>query len=169
LYAKRSTHALDVILVGVWFNSLAYVPFSLLVAQARSAAIARIHLLEVGPYVVLGAVVTAKFGIVGAAGIWSARVAVDMVVFFTTADRRALMIGKGGLIRICKLGVLMAILFLLFVLVAASVTSLLGRIAVGGAALGCYALVAYRYVLTDGETRLLGDLAISPMRAMLTR
>jgi O-antigen/teichoic acid export membrane protein len=86
-YGRHSAVPFYVLLVGVWFNSLAWIPASYLIASGRTGLIARIHMLELAPYVVIGAVLTSTLGALGAAIVWSARVIVDSAVFFWSASR----------------------------------------------------------------------------------
>lgn len=68
---------LRVLLVGFFFNSLAFAPFTDLQARGHSKTTAFIHMIELLPY--LGALVllTWRYGIVGTAIAWSARTLVD--------------------------------------------------------------------------------------------
>lgn len=86
-YGRHSTGLFYVLLIGIWFNGLAYIPLSYLLASSRTALIARIHLLELVPYIVIGAVLTSTLGALGAAIVWSARVVIDSVVLFWCATR----------------------------------------------------------------------------------
>jgi O-antigen/teichoic acid export membrane protein len=86
-FAERSLEPFYVLSVGLLVGSLAYVPKNILLADGRAGTIARWHLIELGPYLVGAAVLTASFGIVGAAFAWSARMVIDAAVFFRVAAR----------------------------------------------------------------------------------
>lgn len=81
-FASRASAVGEVILVGVWVNSLAFIPSSHLQAMGRPGVVARLHLVELVPFVVLlwGALHT--FGLVGAALAWSTRCAADGILLF---------------------------------------------------------------------------------------
>jgi len=87
-YAQGSTGPFYVVLVGAWFNALAQLPYSYLLASGNTAVIARIHVLELVPYVLAAALLTSTLGALGAAVVWSARVIVDALVFFVSARRK---------------------------------------------------------------------------------
>jgi O-antigen/teichoic acid export membrane protein len=80
-----ATHAApvgEILLLGMWVNSLAVVPFGFLQAQGRPDLPAKFHVLEVVPYIgalVLGLHVA---GIRGAAWAWTARAAADALLLF---------------------------------------------------------------------------------------
>jgi len=80
--ASHSTPVAQIILLGLWINSPALVPFSLLQAQGRPDVVAKFHLLEIVPFVGLLWVMLNNFGITGAALAWSARVALDTGLLF---------------------------------------------------------------------------------------
>jgi len=79
-YGRYSTGPFFVILVGLWFSAFSYVPYLYLISSGRTKTIAYIRLAELVPYIVAAAVLTAKFGAMGAAAVWSARVVVDSLV-----------------------------------------------------------------------------------------
>jgi O-antigen/teichoic acid export membrane protein len=76
-----------ILLLGMWVNSLAVVPYAFLQAQGRPDLPAKFHVLEVPPYVgglVLG---LHAAGIRGAAWAWTARAIVDAVLLFAASRR----------------------------------------------------------------------------------
>jgi O-antigen/teichoic acid export membrane protein len=83
--ASSSAPVGEILLMGVWLNSLAIVPFVLLQAQGRPDLPAKFHMLELAPYIgglMLGLHIA---GIQGAAWAWSGRVAMDAVLLFWAA------------------------------------------------------------------------------------
>jgi O-antigen/teichoic acid export membrane protein len=70
-------------------NCLAYVPYSYLLSSGRTSLIAYIQTAEVVPYIAGAWLLTAKFGAVGAAIVWSATFAVDAMVFLVVVWRVA--------------------------------------------------------------------------------
>lgn len=71
------------LLYGIWANSFALVPAVHLEAQARPSTLAKLHLSEVVPYVVLLYFAVRAFGVAGAAFVWSLRTSVDAAALFT--------------------------------------------------------------------------------------
>jgi O-antigen/teichoic acid export membrane protein len=79
-YGRYSTAPFFVILGGLWFNAFAYVPYAYLISAGRTKTIAYIRIVELLPYIAGAALLTAKYGAIGAAMAWSARVVVDSVL-----------------------------------------------------------------------------------------
>ncbi|MBK7801072.1 MAG: oligosaccharide flippase family protein [Chloracidobacterium sp.] len=79
-FGRESTIPFYVLLVGVFFNILAYVPQSLLISTGRTDVLAKIYWIELFPYIALIAYLTSTFGAVGAAMAWGTRVFVDTAV-----------------------------------------------------------------------------------------
>ncbi|HXW79540.1 MAG TPA: oligosaccharide flippase family protein, partial [Acidimicrobiales bacterium] len=88
-YGLHSTGPFLVVIAGVWLNCLAYVPYSYLLSSGRTKVIAYIQAAEVLPYIGGAWVLTAHFGAMGAALVWSATYAVDAVVFLVVVWRVA--------------------------------------------------------------------------------
>ena len=80
--AGHATPVAQIILLGLWINSPAFVPFFLLQAQGRPDIVAKFHVLEFVPFVGLLWVSLHSFGLIGAALAWSARVALDTGLLF---------------------------------------------------------------------------------------
>lgn len=88
VYGVHSAGAFYVILVGLWFNTLAYVPYGQLLASGRTSTLAVIHLAELIPYLLLAAVLTSDFGVVGAASASAVRLIVDSLAYFAIVRHR---------------------------------------------------------------------------------
>lgn len=76
-FAQQSYRVLQILAVGVFVNSLAQVPSTLIQSVGRPDINAKLHLIELPIYVVLLVLLTEHFGIVGAAIAWLARSVVD--------------------------------------------------------------------------------------------
>jgi len=74
-----------VLLIGIWVNSLSWIPFTLLQGLGRPDVTARIHALEVVPYMGALALGLAVAGPLGAAWAWSLRVVADLGLLFRAA------------------------------------------------------------------------------------
>ena len=81
-FAQAAWGVPEILLAGVWINCLAWVPVTLLQAQGRPGLVARLHVIELAPFVALVWVGVQFGGLVGAAIATSLRVAVDGVVLF---------------------------------------------------------------------------------------
>jgi O-antigen/teichoic acid export membrane protein len=72
----------EILLMGMWVNSLAVVPYAFLQAQGRPDLPAKFHLLEVFPYIAMLILGLYFGGISGAAWVWAGRAIVDAVLLF---------------------------------------------------------------------------------------
>jgi O-antigen/teichoic acid export membrane protein len=86
-YGRESTPACYVLLGGVVFGGLSYVPLSLLFASNKGSVAARIRWYELVPYFMVAAFLTKKFGIVGAAAAWTLRALVDSLLLTLAVQR----------------------------------------------------------------------------------
>jgi O-antigen/teichoic acid export membrane protein len=75
-----------ILAIGVLSNGLATVPFALIQANGRPDLTARLHFLEVLPFLALSYFCICRWGITGAAIAWTARVGIDAVVLFWLAS-----------------------------------------------------------------------------------
>jgi O-antigen/teichoic acid export membrane protein len=71
--------------VGVFINSLALVPFTLIQGGGRPDLTAKVHMAELAPYLLGLWWFTTRYGIEGAAIIWTIRAAADAVILFALA------------------------------------------------------------------------------------
>lgn len=86
-FAASSEAIVLIICLGLWFNSLAQMPMTLLHAVGRPKLAAISHLIELPIYVIMIVGFSKEFGITGAAMAWSLRVIVDFLVFNWFARR----------------------------------------------------------------------------------
>jgi O-antigen/teichoic acid export membrane protein len=82
-----------VLMLGIWVNSIAWIPFTLLQGLGRPDVTAKIHALEVLPYLATLAIGLALAGPLGAAWAWSLRVAADMGLLYRAAKLPASLLG----------------------------------------------------------------------------
>jgi O-antigen/teichoic acid export membrane protein len=85
LSAEFAAHAVlvgQILLLGLWANCFARIPYTRLQAQGRPDLVAKAHLAELLPYLCLLYIALSLWGIVGAALAWSVRVAVDCLLMF---------------------------------------------------------------------------------------
>ncbi|WP_295430236.1 flippase [uncultured Thiodictyon sp.] len=81
--AAQSVPVAEVLLLGLWFNSLAYIPCARLQGAGDARTVAVVHLAELVPYALLLCVLLWTWGILGAALAWVVRVAIDAVLLLT--------------------------------------------------------------------------------------
>jgi O-antigen/teichoic acid export membrane protein len=81
-FAEIAAPVGQLLLIGVWINSLAWVPLGLLQGQGRPAIVAKLHALELAPYVAILWIGMAWAGLPGAAWAWVLRVAIDALLMF---------------------------------------------------------------------------------------
>ncbi|HYP26520.1 MAG TPA: flippase [Blastocatellia bacterium] len=88
-FGRESTVPLYILAAGILFNVMAYIPCNLLLSMGRANLVARIHVAELAPYVLVAALSTYWFGAAGAALAWSLRVIADAALMFTEVNRKA--------------------------------------------------------------------------------
>lgn len=76
-FAEKSTVVCWILLVGVFFNGIAAVPYALIQAGGNADVTAKLHILELIFYVPFLVFLIHQFSIVGAAMAWSTRVFID--------------------------------------------------------------------------------------------
>jgi O-antigen/teichoic acid export membrane protein len=79
-FGAQATPVMEVLLIGAWANGLAVVPFALLQGRQRPDSVAKIHMFEVVPFVLLLWVLIHSLGLLGAAIAWTVRAAVDAIM-----------------------------------------------------------------------------------------
>jgi O-antigen/teichoic acid export membrane protein len=86
-FAHHGAKILQWLAAGVFVNSLALVPFTLIQGVGRPDATAKLHLLELPIYILVLWLLVQQSGIEGAAIAWTGRVAVDAFALFFLARR----------------------------------------------------------------------------------
>jgi O-antigen/teichoic acid export membrane protein len=84
-FAHQSTPVLRWLAVGVLLNGLSQVASALLQAIGRPDLTAKLHLVELPPYLIAAWYLIGTWGIAGAALAWTGRIALDMLLFFWAA------------------------------------------------------------------------------------
>lgn len=86
-FGRESTLPFYVMLFGIIFNVVAYLPHALILSSGRTDVIAKLYMLEIVPYISLVWLLTRSFGVAGAAAAWSIRAIVDAALMFGIANR----------------------------------------------------------------------------------
>ena len=84
-FASVAALPAEILLLGLWVNSLAFIPYTLLQAQGRPDIPAKLHLIELLPFLGVLWVGVRVGGVAGAAAAWSARVFFDAVFLVIAA------------------------------------------------------------------------------------
>jgi O-antigen/teichoic acid export membrane protein len=88
-YAKESTIPFYVLLLGLAFNIIAFLPNAAILAAGKTAVLAKLYWLELAIYSVVVWFLASRYGAVGAAAAWSFRVITDAIVQLVLAKRVA--------------------------------------------------------------------------------
>lgn len=86
-FAKKALPIALVLSVGIWLNSMALVPYTLMHANGNPKLTALFHLFELVLYALALWWLAKSFGLVGAAIAWVARVALDLILLHIAASK----------------------------------------------------------------------------------
>lgn len=86
-FAHQSAPLLQVFAFGMLFNCMAHVPFTLIQSTGAARMTALIHAAELPFFVLALWLLTAQFGLIGAALAWLLRIVADTVLMFTLCFR----------------------------------------------------------------------------------
>ncbi len=84
-FAQQSARIFQWLVLGVFLNGTAHLPYALLQAHGRSDLTAKLHVLELPLFAVLLVWAVARWGIEGAALAWTLRVALDTGLLYVAA------------------------------------------------------------------------------------
>jgi O-antigen/teichoic acid export membrane protein len=157
-YGVHGTTLLLVALGGVWASALAQVPSVYMLSAGKTKVLAALQVAELVPYLGAAWVLTAKWGAIGAAVVWTGRATLDSIAHFAVVRRLARLpvlplsdcrlrsVAAPGLLGLACIG-------------AASLTGgLLARVAIGALLLVAYGAAVWRLVLTVRERRGIANL-----------
>jgi O-antigen/teichoic acid export membrane protein len=99
-YAAASARPLQILAVGVFFNGLALIPFSLIQGAGRPDLTAKLHMAELPVYAAMLAAFIYFWGITGVALAWSVRTGIDLCLLLWVG-RRLAALRIIDLIRLC--------------------------------------------------------------------
>jgi O-antigen/teichoic acid export membrane protein len=97
--AKQAVPIGDILILGLWVNMLAFIPFGFLQSRGRPDLPAKFHLAELLVYAPLLYGLTRRYGPAGAAWAWDARSLADAVLLFAA-------VGMLGVLAACWGGLL---------------------------------------------------------------
>ena len=84
-FADKAAPVGEIILLGLWINGLAFLPFALLQSQGRPDLPAKFHALELIPFLGVLWLCMQWFGLQGAAMAWALRATIDAGLLFGAA------------------------------------------------------------------------------------
>lgn len=84
-FGNEGTLALQILAVGIFFNSLAYVPYNLLYGLGRPDLNAKFHLAELPVHILMAWFLVTRFGLPGAALAWTIRAGLDLLLLIVAA------------------------------------------------------------------------------------
>jgi O-antigen/teichoic acid export membrane protein len=113
-FALNSAQVLQWLAAGVFINCMAQVFFALIQGRGRPDITAKFHLLELIFYIPFLWWVLRDFGIVGAAAIWTLRIAIDGILMLLAAQWLTPFVGKLSL----KISSCVIVLFIVLVICA---------------------------------------------------
>jgi O-antigen/teichoic acid export membrane protein len=86
-FADKAFHIALVLCLGIWLNSIAFVPYTFLHANGKTKATALFHLFELVFYAVTLWFLVNQFGLIGAAWAWVLRVALDLILLSVLTNK----------------------------------------------------------------------------------
>lgn len=95
-FPEKSSALVQLLAVGIFFNSLAQVPYTLIQASGDSKTTALIHLLESVIYVPVLLLSLKAYGVAGAAATWSMRACIDLILLAFAAKRITMRMGRAN-------------------------------------------------------------------------
>lgn len=99
-FASQSAPVGEILVIGIWANCLAYIPFGMIQGKGRPDLSAKFHLAELLPYLLVLWLALEWKGAVGAAIAWSLRVWADAALMFWASgfrDTKLFLRGGGAL------------------------------------------------------------------------
>jgi len=155
-FAEKSTLPLQILTVGVFVNSLAFFPYSLLQGLGRPNLTGLFHLAEIPLHFTLVWLLVARFGIVGAATASTIRVLVDTTLLFWACNWLQLMPPRTLLEqKVHRSAAALAAFALALCVCAASGAPFVLRAALAVMFLGCYALTQWRWSMDQRDREFL--------------
>lgn len=148
-FAQNSTVVLQLLVLGVFANSVSQVPFWQIQAASRPDLPAKVHLIELPCYLLLFWSLTRAYGVEGAGLAWMLRALIDTIVMFWLSGR-LLTESKPFLRNLGKLALLATPLFMGSVLIKGSTIAVLLVLAEYMA----FAIVSWLWFLTPQEREL---------------
>ncbi len=156
-FAEKSTLVLQILAVGFFLNTIAWIPSTLLQGVGRVDLVAKIFVLELPGYVALLWWLVGETGIKGAATAWAIRGGAEAVLFMAVSWR-LVRYGFSGIVRSGCLRALMTVgsLLLVTLLMPASFRGLsLAHATLTAGLVALFGLGAYHFAMDESERRVI--------------
>jgi rhamnosyltransferase len=111
-FSDESTLILQIFAVGIFFNGIANIPYTLIQSANRPDLTAKIHLFEFPIYIATLWFMTTQFGILGAATAWSMRLAFDFYLLDSFA-KKLIKVPNSSAVHLLQLSFILWLSFLL--------------------------------------------------------
>ncbi|MEZ9835157.1 oligosaccharide flippase family protein [Vibrio breoganii] len=85
---KQSAISLKILSIGLLLNAFAQIPCSKLLSKNRARSVALIHMLELVPYLLCLYYSVEKWGVIGAATVWTFRNGIDFILLLITSIKQ---------------------------------------------------------------------------------
>jgi O-antigen/teichoic acid export membrane protein len=86
-FAAHAVPVATILLLGMWINGLAFIPYGHLQARNRPDIVAKFHTIEVIPFLTMLWLGSHFYGLIGAAWATTLRVTIDAILLFAVAGR----------------------------------------------------------------------------------
>ncbi len=86
-FAEKSYPIFVILLIGFGINAIAWLPFAMIQGVGRSDLTAKSHLLELPVYLIALYFAVHRYGLIGAASVWSLRCLLDTIILWLIARR----------------------------------------------------------------------------------
>jgi O-antigen/teichoic acid export membrane protein len=145
-FSAHSARIAQILAVGVFLCALAGIPLTLLQSAGKPRQPALLHIVELCIYVPCLWLVASHFGIVGAALLWTVRIAADAVALFAFAQRIVIVPRRDVVVSLAAVGGSLAILC-----VAGSLATTLFRVVFATVGTVTFSALAWHYILAEGD------------------
>jgi len=145
-FSKNSTAVLQMLAAGVLINSLAHVPFAFIQGAGRPDLAAKLHLAELPFYLFALWLFMNQWGLVGVATAWSLRVGFDALAMFLISAWI-----ESGLRQALKQEILIVVVGLVALGLGSFPADITVRIVFATITLSCFAVLAWRYLLSPDD------------------
>lgn len=148
-FGRESLAPMYILTIGSLIDGLSYIPRAALNAKNRPDLAARLHLIDLAPYLVAAFLLTRAYGVSGAAAAWALRATSDCVVMLILARRSAGAISfMPALLRVIPAAAMLAVSVAVLLIFQPSPFVV---IPVAAIALAAYAGLVWTRVLTREE------------------
>jgi O-antigen/teichoic acid export membrane protein len=144
-FADNSSLILQLLAIGVLFNSLAAIPFNFFQGIGKPSIPAIVNLIELPFYLIIMWLVIKEWGINGAAFVWLIRIIIDTALLFLIAQK------KIKIFNTTDYGIIIFFLFIIPLLFPFFITDLWIKLVIVFVILCTYAYISWHHMLEPDE------------------